>query len=248
MKTSYLILFTLCFSFSIALGQQNQTTTKTTNATPNSNVPKTPELIPFTEMGDLWGYKNAKTDKVIIEPAYYEAFPFSFGLALVRDENSKTGFINTLGEKVIPMIYDGGFSFTEGLAAMNSSKGFDGNNSFVSGKWGFIDVKGNVVIPFHFTDAKPFSQNLAAVATNEIWGFIDKTAKLIIPKKYGQANSFKEGLAAVRNYDKWGYINKSGATIIAFKYDYAEDFENGIAKVEINGKNFNINKKGEQVK
>lgn len=152
-------------------------------------------------------------------------------------------------EVIIPMMYDGAFPFTEGMAAVNKGKGFDDNNSFESGSWGFIDLNGNEVILFKFTAVKPFSQGLAAVAVDEIWGFIDKAGNEIIPKKYLDAYSFCEGLAMVRNDNgKWGYINKAGATVIPFRYDFGQSFKNGIAEVEINGKSFNINKKGEIIK
>ena len=247
MKTINLTFLILCVSISSVYCQHKKHASTAPASTIKNGTTEILVLKPFDEGVGMWGYKNSKTGKIVIEPAYYEAFPFSFGLGLVSNEKSKMGFINKNGKQVIPLIYNGALPFTEGLAAVNKGKGFDENNSFVTGYWGFIDINGNEVIPFSFTEAKAFSQGLAAVGIDEIWGFIDKSGNEVIPKEYIDAYSFSEGLALVREENgKWGFIDKSGATVIPFKYDFGESFSKGKAKVEINGKSFYINKKGER--
>lgn len=246
MKTNYLTVLILCLSIPFTYSQQKQSGAKASISASKKTISEKLVLKPYDGGIGMWGYKNAKTGKIVIEPAYYEAAPFSNGLALVATEKSKYGFINMQGEEIIPLIYDGGFPFTEGLAAVNKGKGSDANDIFLAGKWGFIDNKGNEMIPFNFTDAKSFSQGVAAVAVDEIWGFIDRAGNEIIPKKYGQVGSFSEGLACVYNFEKWGYIDILGATIIPFRYDFAQSFKNGKAEVEINGKSYYIDTKGKR--
>ncbi|MDY0075684.1 MAG: WG repeat-containing protein [Acholeplasmataceae bacterium] len=50
------------------------------------------------------------------------------------------GFINELGEQVIPLIYTGVRDFQEGLAAVKIG-------NFSTGKWGYINVQGELIIP-----------------------------------------------------------------------------------------------------
>ena len=82
---------------------------------------------------------------------YYREFPFSEGMSSVENfnrfevEDSKWGFIDEMGNEVIPCIYEMAGDFNHGIAPVQKD-----------GKVGFIDKQGNEVIPFMY-DAFHFS-------------------------------------------------------------------------------------------
>ncbi len=65
------------------------------------------------------------------------------------------GFINKKGEVVIPLEYDNGRSFSEGLAAVCIES--------QSSKWGYINKDNEEVLPFKYDIAEPFYNNIARV-------------------------------------------------------------------------------------
>lgn len=79
---------------------------------------------------------------------------FAEGLALVSLHN-KVGFINKKGEVVIPLEYDNGCSFSEGLADVCIES--------QSSKWGYINKDNEEVLPFKYDIAEPFYNNIARV-------------------------------------------------------------------------------------
>src|SRR5690349_382196 len=64
----------------------------------------------------------------------------------------KTGYIDATGREVIPLRYDSGRGFTEGLAAGR-----------VDDKWGYVDTAGRMVIAPQYAEAFEFSEGLAFV-------------------------------------------------------------------------------------
>jgi len=121
----------------------------------------------------------------------------------------KKGYIDRVGQIVIPVQYEGAGSFAEGLAPV-----------MVGGQWGFIDKTGKAIIALQYDYAKEFSEGLAAVHVGTKWyvdaysgghwGYIDKTGQLIIPAEFDNGETFTRGLAEVVAGHKWGYIDKSG--------------------------------------
>ncbi|MDP8185203.1 WG repeat-containing protein [Phocoenobacter skyensis] len=157
--------------------------------------------------------------------------------SLAVKKDGKWGFIDKKGKIVIPLQYDGAYSFSEGLARVEKD-----------GKWGFIDKKGKIVIPLQYDDgAYSFREGLASVEKDGKWGFIDKKGKTVIPLQYDYAYSFIEGLAQVRKDGKYGFIDKKGKAVIPLQYDDVGIFIAGLARVKKDGKWFSINKKGECV-
>lgn len=190
-------------------------------------------------------------------------------LHLVSKDGRKKGFkgfVNYLGEVVIPCQWKEAGWFSEGLACVKN----------LNGKWGFIDMKGYLVIKCKWRYADSFSEGLARVEDfNGKCGFIDTSGNLIIPCQWDGAYSFSEGLAPVYDENgrlgyitktgelaipcqwqshiiryftdglapvedfngKWGLIDKTGKIVVPVKWDYIGDFMNGLAAVEdFNGK------------
>ncbi len=156
-----------------------------------------------------WGY--FKGESWAISPRFERAASYSEGLACVC-LNGKFGYINELGELVIPYRFDKAYSFSEGLAAVT-----------VNGKWGFIDHGGIAVIPYRFDNAKSFADGLAPVYYNDKWGFVDRDGLCQIPYQYDNANCFSEGLAAAQSNGVWGFVDREAKWYVT-KEDYVPKF------------------------
>lgn len=201
-------------------------------------APSLEQLIPYRK-GKKWGFSDVNK-KLVIEPKYDSAEPFSDGLARV-EVKGRIGFIDKKGNEVIPVQYrvpiNFGF-FSDGLAEVA-----------LEGNYGYIDRNGTVVIPFKYLRALPFSEGLAGVCISQSFkcGYINKSGIEVTPQKYTETAKFSEGLARVSLYDqksKWGFIDKNGKEVIPIKYDDAKSFAGGLAAVKLNNKWGYIDKNG----
>lgn len=152
---------------------------------------------------------------VAIQPKYEVAEDFSDGLALVAEYGwgRAYGFINTLGEVVIPPLE--GITvlgaFHEGLCVVE-----------VAGKSGYIDKTGAMAIAPQFDVAYDFKYGVALVSSyadsDEHWGFIDKTGKVIVPLKYRRAEPptfwyTDDGLLRLLDGNETYYFDTTGKQI-----------------------------------
>lgn len=204
-----------------------------------------------------------------LEPNTDYTYPFYDGLARVR-RNMKYGFVNIVGEVIIPIKYDDAGDFREGLARVKYND-----------EYNFVNKTGKAVIPLgKVSDVYPFMEGFAIVRdksnnTNPIDDFyrcLDKTGShfyseglvpirssdkkegfnylsggTAIPPQYDYVSFFIEKLARVKLNGKYGFINKNGDTNIKFQYDEAGDFHEGKARVKLNGKWGFIDKTGKTV-
>ena len=177
------------------------------------------------------GFKNTATGQVVV-PAHYTGgsemtqTPDGKYLALVTD-GLKAGYINDKGEVIIPLTFDEGSAFSEGLARVRMGT-----------KYGYINAKGEAVIRMGYDFARDFKSGIARVGNDGKYGFINTTGNAIIPFQYYNAGDFANGLAPVMNADaKWGFIDMQGNMVIQPVYTKAENFENGEALV-YNGEKF----------
>ena len=122
-----------------------------------------------------------KTGKVVIEPEFDRAKPFSEGFAAFNRGGSPKegaswdllggwGFIDYRGRMTIPPTFERVEFFSNGLAAASEND-----------KWGFIDKLGSWVIDPIYIKVYPFtSEGFAQVNTAEgYWTWIDRTGKEI---------------------------------------------------------------------
>lgn len=203
------------------------------NANTQSVVNKEVKLIPYNK-GGRFGFCD-ENKKIVIEPKYNSASPFSDGLAIVTP-NKKSGAIDITGKEVIPAKYDQISDFVDGIAIMR----FGG---YPEGKEGLIDKTGKEIIQPKYDYISEFKEGLALASLNKKVGFIDKNGNEIVSPKYDAADSFSDGLALVnigqvRNKSgeitkngKWGFIDKTGSEVIPIKYQYAKSFSDGLASV-----------------
>ncbi len=150
------------------------------------------------------------------------------------------GFINRSGKIVLPGPYQGGASFSEGLAPIN-----------VDGEWAYIDTTGRVVIAnLRVITAGGFVEGRAYVEDfTHHYGFIDRTGRMVVPITYEAANNrdifqFAEGRVPVLVDGKWGYLDTQGEFTIPPQYDEASGFQNGVACVRSGSQTMYIDPSG----
>ena len=88
--------------------------------------------------------KKIKGKKVV------SAFNFFCGLAMVKLENDKWGYINEQGETVVPFKYADAWNFVEDLAVVYLDPQED-----EGAKWGVIDTQGQMLFTKKFSDMEP---------------------------------------------------------------------------------------------
>jgi len=179
-----------------------------------------------------------ESGKMVIPPRFYDARPFSEGLAYVSGTEFR-GFIDLQGN---PVIKTNGNTrdFHEGLAAVASpGKG-----------WGYIDHSGRLLIQYQYSFADDFSEGLAGVVVaDRKFGFINQKGEMVIPPRFTPrqgdyswsgivaTSRFSEGLAPVTTDGRfesnrsYGYINKQGYFVIAPQFITAQLFSEGLALV-----------------
>lgn len=221
------------------------------NSNTQSVTAKEVRLIPYNK-GSRFGFCD-ENKKIVIEPKYNSARPFSDGLAIVTP-NKKSGAIDKTGKEIIPAKYDYIDDFVDGVAAMS----FGG---YPDGKSGLIDKTGKEILPPKYDFISKFEEGVASVTLNKKYGFIDKNGNEIVPPKYDNASEFSDGLAMVNigqardksgeitKTGKWGFIDKTGREVIPIKYQYATSFSEGLASVSLSDvSNWTIiNKNGDVV-
>lgn len=146
--------------------------------------------------------------KIVIDPVFEKAYPFTDGLAAVQKQGA-WGFIDTQGRVVIVPQFVSVGHFSEGLAI------FEGKQC--PNKKGYIDKHGKVVIEPRFDAAANFRNGVAKVGFATLRGkllsliadvgvecdskFIDRTGEIVPEpppaafryRRTGGADSFQEG-------------------------------------------------------
>ena len=163
---------------------------------------------------------------------------FSEGLALVRDQDSKYGYINTKGNLVISCRFKDGLSFRDGQAVVKDD----------SGSCGVIDKDGNYIINPQF-DAMIPDGKLYVIRMGNQCGWCNRQGKIVINPQFDICLPFDGGkLAPVSIGDKWGYVDKDGKLRVNPQFEGALPFTStGVAFVMIGRKVGLINPKGEYV-
>jgi hypothetical protein len=170
------------------------------------------------------GYIN-KTGKIVIKcnDKKFNCLPFHEGLAAIYSKDTKKGgFINKQGSLAIPMKFDGGGLFCEGLSLMTLDEKIGVINR--KGEFAIIEpkYKFDSLYDYARNDANLgvlgrfpcFSDGLVLIKVDKKVGFMDKKGKIVISPTFRNASSFVGGAAFVVTADnKWGWINKTGAFI-----------------------------------
>ena len=91
---------------------------------------------------------------LVVEPRFAMAGPFSEGLAAVRDEAGRTGYIKPDGTWAVePLWLEEAHPFAAGRARVK-----------LNGRFGYLDATGRFVIPPQYLRADDFREGLAVTA------------------------------------------------------------------------------------
>ena len=155
---------------------------------------------------------------------YDELYGFHEGLARVC-KDKKYGFIDKLGNEIIPCKYDDAKDYDKGISVVT-----------LGDKQGAINRQGDMVIPCKYDNINLCADDsLAAASINETSGFIDLEGNIVVPFDYEYCGTFSEGLADVRKNGLIGFVNKNGKLVIPCKYTNSLDLSEGLAGVSIDG-------------
>ncbi|MFM7711143.1 MAG: WG repeat-containing protein [Ferruginibacter sp.] len=191
---------------------------------------------------DLMGLIDT-SGRIIMKPRYYEIEGFGGGLSRVTMKAEPWeltyGFIDTLGNEILPPIYDDAdtwyyrsLRFANVLVVAKDKK------------YGLFDYTGKKLTPLKYQSIWDFREELVRVYLDDKAGYVTKEGKEIIPTIYEEAHDFGAGIALVKKEGKYGWIDQKGQTVIPFNYDWAMNFGGGWAKVKLNGKMIYIDRNG----
>jgi hypothetical protein len=187
----------------------------------------------YADETGLWGFMD-KSGNLTTKLEWSWVYPYSEGLAAVKNKKGKWGYIDPFGKVIIPCTYESGGDFSEGYAAVSIGT----NNPGIT-KMTFIDNTGKRATNLQFDVARDFKEGMAAVVQTRDpaiavdpndtgqedldykFGFIDENFKLVIPMIHYKANdigyylqyfSFKDGLCPTSK----GYIDRYGKLVLSF--------------------------------
>lgn len=199
-------------------------------------------LIKFEEKGKF-GFVNTKGE-VVIKPKYVSSDIFDVdgycSVAIEKDPNTWLyGFIDTLGNEVVPCIYkqEGSSGFSDGLARMK----------FPNGKVGYVNAKNEVVIQPKYSTTGSYGEGFYPVSfgpnrTN--WGLVNVKNETVIVGKYDDFKEVFGGVAQVELSKKKGYVKTNGSVFIPIEYDeILFDFKNDgliVASKNTNPEKFDV--------
>ena len=191
--------------------------------------------------GDGYGmalYDLRRSKRPLTPPHYLPVTPLSEGRIGVSRGN-KYGFLDPLGNEVIPCTYDEIGTFRLGRAMAR-----------IGDRFGIIDTSGRIVLPIVYEDRTPkgykyvYYDSVALVERDGKLGFVDLEGRFVVPLSFSQAYHFSQGLAPVRLDNHWGYINNRGDIYLPFIFDIASPFRYGRAEVFLLGNRHKIDLQG----
>jgi len=141
----------------------------------------------------------------------------------------KAGYIDCVGNIVIPPTFQDAFPFRNGVATVRRN-----------GLWGAINPNGELVIPAIHTRPLIFTEGLASFSAGHVnapyrVGVMSLTGETLIKPRYRSISHFSGGLACVYTGELYGYIDRSGNQIIPPFFEDARSFSEGLAAVKMNG-------------
>jgi len=110
--------YLLIFSFFLVGCQDKPQVQPQQQEEPTEVVSVIQDLIPYwNNSSRLWGFRNQKTDDVVIEPKYDEVGGFNEGISSVQI-GQLWGFIDQKGKMIIEPKYDVVSGFNEGFSSV----------------------------------------------------------------------------------------------------------------------------------
>ncbi|HYV94778.1 MAG TPA: WG repeat-containing protein [Chitinophagales bacterium] len=194
-----------------------------------------------------------KNGKMITSPIFEEMRFSDSGPTLVMLEGL-AGYLDSLGNPVIPLRYNFAEPFVYGFASV----------SMDDEKMALINRKGKILTPFNYDRLFISQPDVILFTKDHKMGLMDTSGHELTGAVYDQiqTSAYSEKIAAigdlskfyepldiliVEQNDKYGFMNKQGKELCAVKYDEVKPFSEGLAAVCLSNKWGYINTNGEVV-
>jgi WG containing repeat len=181
--------------------------------------------------------------KIVIEPSFEKAFPFTEGLAGIQ-QRGMWGFIDTEGHMVIEPKFASVGLFSDGMASFQDQR--------LGNVFGYIDKSGEVVIKPQFDCAEEFRNGIARVGfttfeskllsvvadvgTQCEYRFIDRKGNFVTePSPTHYAIGEPDELIHFTKNGRVGYLNAMGEVAIEPQFQAGSNFSEGLAYVNKDG-------------
>lgn len=153
-----------------------------------------------------------------------QTIPAGSNPILATNSDYQTGYIDRIGQWIIPPIFYYAEPFSEGVALVQTKDNL-----------GYIDQQGEWHLKYTYDDisaAASFSEGVATVKYKTgLWGFIDARGERIMNDCYVDANSFRCGFARVSDGEGYYFIDHHGNVLCDTRFRNARDFVFGYAIV-----------------
>ena len=203
--------------------------------------------------GDKYGFIKKSLD-FVFEPKYSFIGNFSEGKASVG-LNGFIGYIDSLGNEIIPIKYYWGSDFHKNFAAVNFEKRSKCDNRYhiypynthKPTKLYNLNTKRyyprNYSIVSYTNYSTSFTKNpyiikpkLLVLYDCDKYGFIHRNGKILVKPKYNGINIISENIIAIKKDSLWGFVDTLGNKISDFKYEQIGMYSNGVITIKNNGK------------
>lgn len=190
-----------------------------------------------------------RTGKWVIEPQFFDALPFSEGLAQVRIFDGGTrpgnwGYIDLTGKFAIDPRFASIEPFVNGIGIVHDVT-----------RSGYITKDGKSFIPQYgilrpYVEYRPFTGGVVWLADGQRAILVDRDENIFPLPTIEDHHDFTEGLAAVRIGDKWGFVDNVGKLVISAKFhdwsggDDIGEFSEGLARITVFDKAGYIDRSG----
>jgi len=151
-------------------------------------------------------------NKMLAEKASFEYFPRVENGFLHFVVNGKHGYLNAMGNVVIPPIYEEAYPFyKDGISIVKQA-----------GKWGFIDTTNLAIAKIeydsiiHIGSPPQFSNFI--ILKNKKYGYFSNK-KVMVQPTYDEIISTRNYSLVYRTKDKYGILNKNGQQVTDALYD-----------------------------
>lgn len=167
---------------------------------------------------------------------------YDHGMATYYMESVGCGYLDTLGELVIPAVYDRCQPFYDSLTWV--AKTIDGEN-----RYALINRRGEELTPFTYDQVGQHvsEDGLLKVREGGLYGLINHQGHIIVEPQYQSIGHFSEGKLQVRKNGVYGFIDRSGQEVIPCQYPWAGYFNNGQSYTRNGATIIFINHAGESV-
>ncbi len=133
--------------------------------------------------------------------------------SIVDSTDTKWGFVDDEGKKVINAQFSEVKNFKDGKCAVKNN----------DGKWGYIDKEGKIIVNYQFDYANDFIDGKAVVLLDDKAGVIDNDGKYIINPQF-QSIEIDDENYLISQDDKYGWCDSEGKIKINPQFDQASLF------------------------